>query len=84
MAVTTVMTFPTLDQAESALDWIGLNFADAENAFEGDILPEDSELLDEAIGDPDSPDAVRALAQALLTLLAGSPAGVAYRVTFEA
>ncbi len=84
MAVITVMTFPTLDLAESALDWIGLDFADAEGAFEGDLVADDAELLDEALGAADTPDEVRELARALQFLLAASPAGAAYRVAFEA
>jgi hypothetical protein len=83
MAATTVMTFTTLDQAESALDWIGLDFGEAEGCFEGDLLPEDAELLAETIGDPDTPDAVRELATALNALLAERLAGAAWRVVFE-
>jgi len=84
MSTKTVMTFPTLDQAESALDWIGLDFADADGGFEGDLLPADAELLDEAIAADDTPDEVRDLARALARLLAASPAGSAYLVAFEA
>jgi hypothetical protein len=83
MAATTVMTFTTLDQAESALDWIGLDFGEAEGCFEGDLFPEDAELLDETIGDTDSPEAVRELATALQALLQANPAGASWRVAFE-
>jgi hypothetical protein len=78
------MTFTTLDQAESALDWIGLDFGEAEGCFEGDLYPEDLELLEDVISDPDSPDAVRELAVSLNALLAGGVARAAWRVTFEA
>jgi hypothetical protein len=76
-----VMSFPTLDQAESALDWIGLEFADAEGAFEGRLAPDDADLLDAAIADPDSPEAVRALASALREVALADP-GAAWRVAF--
>lgn len=65
-----IMTFPTLDQAESALDWIGLDFEDAEGGFEGDLIPEDAELLAETLSDPETPLEVRALATQLRDLLA--------------
>ena len=84
MATPTVMTFATLDQAESALDWIGLDFGDADGGFEGELWPEDAELLEETIGDPDSPEPVRALALALRDLLAADQRGVTWRVSFEA
>ncbi len=84
MAIPTVMTFPTLDQAESALDWIGLDFADAEGGFEGDLVAADAELLDEAIAADDTPDEVRALARALRTLIGAHSDGAAFRVAFEA
>jgi hypothetical protein len=81
---TLVMTFPTLDEAESALDWIGVDLAEADGAFEGVLGPDDRELLDEALGDPDSPAPVRTLALALAQLLdtAGDD-GAAWRVAFE-
>jgi hypothetical protein len=83
MAATTVMTFTTLDQAESALDWIGLDFGEAEGCFEGDILPEDVELLDEVIEDAEAPEPVRALAAALRDLLDANPGGASWAVAFE-
>ena len=61
-----IATFPTLDDAESALDWIGLEFAEGEDAFEGGVEGEDRDLLDAAIGDPDTPGPVRDLARALI------------------
>lgn len=82
MTAPLVMTFANIDAAESALDWIGLDFGEADGRFEGDLFPEDSELLDDAIDDPDSPEPVRALAAALRDLLAGSPDGVSWVVTF--
>ncbi len=75
------MSFPTLDQAESALDWIGLGFIDADGGFEGRLAPDDVELLDAAIADPDSPEPVRALASALRELAVADP-GAAWRVAF--
>ena len=41
-----VMSFPGLDEAESALDWIGVDFADADGGFEGELTADDRELLD--------------------------------------
>jgi hypothetical protein len=64
-----VMSFASLDEAESALDWIGVDFIETEGAFEGELVPDDRDLLDEAISDPDSPGPVRDLARALTRLL---------------
>lgn len=79
------MSFPTLDEAESALDWIGVDFVESGNAFEGHLVDDDRELLDEVIGDPDAPSPVQDLAAALRQLLDASPSGaeVPWRVTFE-
>ena len=45
------MTFPSLDQAESALDWIGVEFADGDGCFEGKLAPVDAELIDAVLAD---------------------------------
>ena len=81
-----LMTFPTLDEAESALDWIGVDFADAAGGFEGELTDDDRELLEAAIGDPDSPGPVRVLAEALRGRLdaAAAGAGPSWRVAFAA
>jgi hypothetical protein len=65
--VTRIATFPSLDDAESALDWIGLDFAEGDGAFEGELGGEDRDLLEAAIADGDAPGPVRDLARALLT-----------------
>jgi hypothetical protein len=78
-----VMTFGSLDEAESALDWIGVDFADADGGFEGSLEADDRELLDIALGDPETPDPVRDLAAGLMALLDAQPdGGVAWRVGF--
>ena len=46
------MTFPSLDPAESALDWIGVEFADGDGCFEGTLAADDADLLDAALTDP--------------------------------
>ncbi len=83
---TLVMSFASLDEAESALDWIGLDFGEAEGAFEGFLTADDRELLDQADDDPETPAPVRELARAFRRLLdaAGPDAQVAWRVTFAA
>jgi hypothetical protein len=63
------MTFPSLDQAESALDWIGVEFADGDGCFEGTLTADELDLLDAALADLDSPEPVRTLAVALRDLL---------------
>jgi hypothetical protein len=68
----TVMTFPSVDQAESALDWIGVEFADGDGCFEGTLAADELQLLDAALADPDSPEPVRALAGALRGLVAAA------------
>ncbi|HEY5436784.1 MAG TPA: hypothetical protein VIK13_16265 [Candidatus Limnocylindrales bacterium] len=65
----TLMTFPSLDQAESALDWIGVEFADGDGCFEGTLAPDELDLLDAALADHDSPEPVRTLAVAMRALL---------------
>lgn len=81
-----VMTFADLDEAESALDWLGVEFADAEGGFIGELATEDRELLDDALADAGTPQPVRDLALALGRLLdeAGPEAGVRWRVAFGA
>ena len=80
----TIMTFPTLDEAESALDWIGVEFAEGDGWFGGDLIADDGELLDEALDDPEAPDEVRRLAKRMRNHLAAHPDGAAWRVTFPA
>jgi hypothetical protein len=75
-------TFADLDDAESALDWIGVDFVDGDDAFDGELDPDDAELLDGALADADAPDAVRALAAALRDRLVASPGAATWRVTF--
>ncbi len=83
---TLVMSFATLDEAESALDWIGVDFVDAEGAFEGVLGDDDRDLLAAAMDDPDSPGPVRDLARALARVLdeAHGGAGPAWRVAYDA
>ncbi len=78
----TVMTFQSLDDAESALDWIGLEFSEGEGWFEGDLDEDAAELLDEAYADGDTPQAVRALAAVLREQSADAKAPRVFRVTF--
>lgn len=81
----TVMTFATLDEAESALDWIGIGFADAEGGFEGMLTDEDRDLLDDALAADDTPEPVRDLAGLLGCMLdEAGPGGVAWRVAYRA
>jgi hypothetical protein len=61
-----IATFPTLDDAESALDWIGVDFVDGDGVFEGELGGDDRELLEAALGDAETPGPVRDLARALL------------------
>ncbi len=64
--MTPIATFPTLDDAESALDWIGLDFIDGEGTFAGELSGDDWELLSTAAADADAPGPVRDLARAML------------------
>ena len=64
--MTPVAHFPTLDDAESALDWIGIEFGEGDQAFEGELAGDDRDLLEAAIGDAETPGPVRDLARALL------------------
>lgn len=81
-----LMTFPTLDEAESALDWIGVGFVEADGAFEGTLTADDRATLDEALGGADAPPPVRELAVALTRRLddAGADGEAAWRVAFDA
>ena len=63
--MTPIATFPTLDDAESALDWIGLTFAEVDGAFEGELAADDRELLDATVDDAETPDPIRKLARSL-------------------
>ena len=64
--MTRIATFPTLDDAESALDWIGVDFGEGEGTFAGELAGDDRELLEAAIEDAETPAPVRDLARALL------------------
>ncbi len=82
------MTFPDLDSAESALDWIGIDFVegegDAEGWFTGELDAEAAELVDAALADGEIPLAVRALAEILRERWNDEAAPRAWRVTFPA
>jgi hypothetical protein len=65
-AMTPITSFPTLDDAESALDWIGVEFGEGDHVFQGELTGDDRELLDAAIVDTETPEPVRDLARALL------------------
>jgi hypothetical protein len=91
-----VMTYPTLDQAESALDWIGLDFVEGESEgqgesdggdggwFDGELDEDAAELLDAAYADDETPQAVRALAAILRERWRDAAAPRSWRVTFPA
>lgn len=64
--MTPIARFPTLDDAESALDWIGVEFGDGDHLFEGELAGDDRDLLQAAIDDPETPAPIRDLARALL------------------
>ena len=82
-----VMTFPDLDTAESALDWIGLEAVEGADGplgwFEGELTDDDVEALDAAWTAGDTPQAVRALA-GVLRDQARAGARRDWRVTFPA
>lgn len=84
----TVMTFPDLDAAESALDWIGIDFVEGEGGaqgwFQGRLDEDAAELLDAAITDAETPLPVRALATVLKQCWDDEAAPRAWRVTFPA
>jgi hypothetical protein len=79
-----LMSFTTLDEAESALDWIGVDFTERVGAFDGELVPDDRELLDEVLADPETPAPVRELAGAFVSLqdAAGPAASAAWSVAF--
>jgi hypothetical protein len=77
-------TFTDIDAAESALDWIGVDFDEDEDGFAGELVADDEELLDEVLADGDAPGPVRALATALGDRLATAPGAATWRVTFGA
>ena len=83
-------TFPDIDTAESALDWIGIDFVEGEGEdgaggwFTGELDAEAVELVDAALADAETPLAVRALAQLLRQRWNDEAASRAWRVTFPA
>jgi hypothetical protein len=79
-----VSTFPDLDQAESALDWIGIDFTEGDAWFEGELDADAAELLDEAVAADDTPEAVRTLAAALRERWRDPAAPKTWRVGFGA
>lgn len=79
-----VMTFPSLDQAESALDWIGLAFTEGEGWFRGELDEAEAELLDAAYAADDTPQPVRALAAVLRERWRDPEAPGDWQVTFPA
>ena len=83
-----VMTFPDLDTAESALDWIGIEAVEGGDGtiawFEGELSDDDVEALDAAWAAADTPQAVEALAGVLRDLAGGGGESRAWRVTFPA
>lgn len=78
----TVMTFRSLDEAEGALDWIGLAFAEGDGWFEGELDEDGAERLGAAVSDPETPLEVRALAAALLEQWRDRAAPRGWRVDF--
>lgn len=84
------MAFPDIDTAESALDWIGIDFVEGEGEdgaggwFTGELDAEAVELVDAALADAETPLAVRALAQLLRQRWNDEAAPRAWRVTFPA
>ena len=83
-----VMAFPTLDQAESALDWIGLDFREGGTGeagwFEGVLDDAAADLLDAAIEDDETPLPVRALATILRERGRNEAESDTWRVAFPA
>jgi hypothetical protein len=78
----TLMTFPTLDDAESAVDWIGLDVTEGDGWFAG-VLDEDAaELCAAAVADDETPQPVRALAVALLDRWRARKAPQVWQITF--
>lgn len=81
-----VMTFPTLDQAESALDWIGLEFVEESDAdggwFAGELDEDAADRLDALMADGEAPPEVRALAELLRQRWLDPAAPRGWRVSF--
>ena len=88
--ITPDLNFPDIDTAESALDWIGIDFVEGEGEgdaggwFTGELDAEAVELIDAALADAETPLAVRALAQLLRQRWNDEAASRAWRVTFPA
>jgi hypothetical protein len=80
----TVMTFADLDEAESALDWLGLQFSEGDAWFEGELDEDEVELLDEASAADDTPPEVVALAAILRGRWSDPTASKIWRVGFGA
>jgi hypothetical protein len=80
----TVMTFADLDEAESALDWLGLHFSEGDAWFEGELDEDEAELLDEASVADDTPPAVLALSAILRARWSDPTASKAWRVGYGA
>jgi len=88
------MTFLNIDSAESALDWIGIDFVEGEGEgegegdaggwFTGELDADAAALLDATLADDETPLAVRALAQVLRERWNDKAAPRAWRVTFPA
>lgn len=79
-----IATFPSLDDAESALDWIGIDFVEREGRFDGELDPDDRDLLQTALDAEDTPAPVRELARALLARWdADATPSLAFTVTWH-
>lgn len=79
-----IATFPSLDDAESALDWIGIDFVEREGRFDGELDPDDRDLLEAALDAEDTPAPVREPARALLGRWdADATPSLAYSVTWS-
>ena len=83
-APTTVASFRGLDEAESALDWLGLEFREGDGWFEGTLDEDAAEALEAAVATEDTPGAVRDLAAVLLEQLRDAGATRTWRVEFGA
>lgn len=79
----TVMTFADLDEAESALDWLGLEFSEGDAWFEGELDEDEVELLEEAGAAEDTPPAVAALAKLLHERWSDPAVSKGWRVGFR-
>ena len=92
MTTPAIATFPSLDDAEGALDWIGLDFVEGEpegagegqGFFTGELDDDAAELLDAALAEAETPLEVRALAEVLRRRWNDAAAPRAWRVTFPA